>query len=827
MKKYFRYGLLVILTGCIFFGIWLCFPAIAAENVVINEVCSSNFSLIADEGGNYPDYVELYNPGSVAVSLEGFYLADREGVQDGAAFEGGAGGNLAHQYALDHITIPAKGYALIWMDGSGAEEHAPFALSKDGDELYLVSALNGTVVDSVRIPALSYNTVYGRRADGAEEWALMTATAGSANAAAVLLAEESLEEPLFSAESGFYEESFLLTITAEENQTIYYTLDGREPDTQDMVYEGPILIEDASGRENLYAARTDLAPSGNYVPEFKVDKATVVRAICYDEENHACSPVVTKVYFVGYENREEYDGMAILALTADADALFDPESGIYGNGVAFEEYKNAGGLQDGEVVSQFTDENGIVRYRYTASNAFNKGKEWEREATVTFFDEGHSYCFSQNVGIRIAGESTRGAAQKSMSIYGREIYDDIAEFPYAFFEGTSYSTIKLRNGGSDHEKSKIMDAFLEQLCLERDVSVQRSSPCVVFLNGEYWGIYNIRERYQEEYLREHYGVAAENAWIVDCGQSAAGSDAAQSAYDGAVDFVAGCDMTDEALYRTAESLWDFQSLLDFYCINLYVDNIDVSFSRNIALWRAGQQTDSEYGDGRWRFMLLDMDGALNSWDSNTFQTSMWWDEQADLMDEPVIAGLLKNPEFKKRFCLTFMDIANTVFSYDRVHESLMEWMALYETQAVKSHQRFISDEIDETVYEEYIMEMDDFFKNRFSFITECLKSELGLDGSLVPVTVGIDGADGGYVRVNTAEISGEQWTGMYYTDYPVTLEAVAADGYRFAGWETEDGFGDVLEADGEDGSSITVFLSQGGTALTARFEKIGNEGNAE
>lgn len=788
---------LIIAAGILAGILCLKYLSVSGGHVVINEACSSNFSVICDENGEYSDYVELYNPTDEELVLEGIYLSDD--IKD------------PQKCALDGIAIPAKGYELIWLDGSGRDaHHASFRLARDGDVIFLSDSL-GRILDTVTVPALSYNTVYARTSDSAKEWAKMTPTAGLANADAQLLRSVELEEPVFTVESGFYEEAFELTITAPEDAVIYYTLDGSDPTPDSYLYREPLLIGDASRQENVYAARTDLAPSNRYTPPFKVDKATVVRAVAYDPKEDTISDIVTKSYFVSFSQKTDYDGFPILSLVTDPANLFDREYGIYTNGVAMEEYVQMGGLVDGRVITQVNSEGGGLHFRYMASNAYNKGKEWERESTIAYFDSGHEYCFTQDVGIRISGQSTRGAAQKSLNLFGREIYDETATLPYSFFPDMTYSTIKLRNGGSDNAGSKIMDAFLQSLFGDRAVSTQGSTPCIVFLNGEYWGIYNIRERFKEEYLENHFGVSGDNVWMIDSGTASIGAAAAQDAYNQMIDFVAGNDMAAEENYAAVCGLLDVQSLIDFYCVNMYIDNMDLGFGQNMALWRTIVPENDAYGDGRWRWMVFDVDGSLTGYDNNTFTESEPWNEGFDLMDEPLMQKLMQNERFRRQFVLSFMDIANTDFTYETVHEALMEWKERYRTQVVNSHRRFYAEDYSEEEFDGYMEGFDSFFEKRFPYITQYLAEEFGLNGSLETVTIRTNLPEGGSVLVNTAAVNPDpEWSGQYFTDYPVTVTALPQEGYEFAGWS-----GAVVSGEAQ----VEVAVESGGITLEAEFRK--------
>lgn len=713
------YGMLAIPTVLLFCMIGRMTSASAAKQVVLNEICSSNFTLIQDDNGAYSDYIELYNAGSETVSLEGYYLSDDA--------------DSLWKYPLDPIALSPGGYYTVWLDGTDDPEtgRVGFGISRHGEEIFLSCRNTGEMIDFVKVPELVYNTSYGRVQDGGENWEKMTATAGSSNNEAEILPSVELQSPVFSVESGFYEAPFSLEILAGEGETVYYTLDGSEPSSDSAVYREPIIIEDASPRENVYSARTDLAPTRDYTPPFPVDKATIVRAVSYREQENKISEIVSGVYFVGYEEKESYEGLSVLSIVTDPDNLFDYDSGIYGNGAAMDEYRKHG-MQDGELLESYTDDDGNVHYRYMASNAFHDGKEWEREAAFSYFDREHKYCFTQNVGIRIAGQSTRSSPKKSLTLYGRTIYDENALFPVDFFPGNAYSTVKLRVA------EDIKDAFLVSLVGDRAVAVQKAEPSVVFLNGEYWGIYDIRERYKEEYLQNHYDVSAGNVWIMDANTAAVGGEEAQEAYQYMYALITECDLSYDDVYAMVCEIIDVQSLIDYCCINLYVDNRDVSFVTNTALWRTIEPEASAYGDCKWRWMLFDLDDTLHS-------ESIGMEENA-LFLEPVVQSLMANEQFRRQFCMTYMDIANSVYAYDNVHEALLQWKEIYGEQIILDRNRFADMEYTEEDLDEYISEIDDFFRKRFSIAMAELKEQFGLEKELADITVSQNIQGGGYCK---------------------------------------------------------------------------------
>ena len=764
------------------------------KSLLINEVCSSNFSLYKDESNNYPDYIELYNASETPISLEGYYISDDK--------------SDLLKVALGAITLQPKEYHAVWLTDTAGSNEIGFKINALGEELFLSNA-NKEIIDSINVPKLRYNTSFGRTADGGEIWSEMATTFGGSNNEAELFPSIKLNAPNFNVESGFYNEEFSLQIESSPTEKIYYTLDGSTPTLNSTLYDNPIAISEATQQENVLSARTDLSPTNSYLPDFNVDKATIVRAISYNETDNSISEIVTKVYFVGYEEKAEYSDLPIISVVADPSDLLDYDKGIYANGKAYDDYMQNGGMVDGVLQTAYEDANGQTHNLYEASNAFNKGRNWEREASITYFDNSHTLGFEQNVGIRIAGASTRGTPQKSISIYGRDIYDDTVYFQEELFPNVKLSTFKLRNGGSGNADVKIIDAFLESFIDDRNVSVQRSKPCIVFLNGEYWGIYNIRERYDEEYLWNYYHVNTNNVWMIKNGSAEIGDSAAQEAYEYLRTLVTECDLTYDDVYAMVAEQVDVQSLIDYCCVNLYTDNIDISFVQNMELWRTIEPTENAYGDCKWRWMVFDMDITLN--DYSEADPSVWMQEYS-LINEPFIQSFMKNEQFRKQFCITLMDLANINYSYEKVHPRLMDWQDIYQDQMVKNHRRFFDADFSAETYDTYIHSMDPFFENRFSFVMEGLDDTFNLSGTLEPVHVSCSDIEGGSVTINTSKTAiGADWTGYYYNDFPIVLTATAAEGYRFVGWS-----GDVISEDNQ----LELMIPTGGLSLQATFEKV-------
>lgn len=549
--------------------------------VVINEVCTANVSAGADAQGKYRNYVELYNTGDDETDLSDYYLTDKR--------------SQPKRFSLKGVSIPAHGYMLIWLGGRTDEEkktddasyvypiddtglhlaslhEATFDLNKDGDDLFLISG-NPSATQHVHVPELQYNTCYSRVTDGSDRWRTATCTPGVSNNEAAEQAETVLAEPEFSRESGFYDQDFTLRLTSDTGQ-IYYTLDGSNPApgaASTYLYENGIEITDVSDTPNRYAAISDIMIPSNYTPARPVDKAVIVRAAVYDVQDNQRSDTVTKTYFIGYEERKEYQDLPVISVVSDPSNLFDYYRGIYTTGVTYESYLKEGGFEDWPADkvpgSFFKDEDGNIYYSgedtsqlkgelylaYQWENARQHGRMWERDASISYYDENHTLEFEQNVGIRIAGQSSRALLQKSLNLYARKAYDTAGngKFTYPFFhdEGT-VDKFRLRRADTTGFSK---DAFLMMLAEDRDaVAVQRGRPVVVFLDGEYWGLYYLREQYRKDYFEYYYQVDGDQLWMLKNSEAVMGGEEAVTNFNQLVDQITLMDMTDPVQYGVVE-----------------------------------------------------------------------------------------------------------------------------------------------------------------------------------------------------------------------------------------------------------------------------------
>lgn len=631
----------VLLLLCFLLLSRLCILAIgrhSGSTVVINEVCSWNAG-VSGTNREFDDYVELYNRTGETISLDGWYLSDKE--------------NNLVLCKLEDISIEPYDYALIFANGTGEEPgEVAFKINADGEKLFLTDA-GGELQDSVHVPWLEADTVWARTKDGAGEWDRRTPSPGRTNEDSEPVRDLVLDAPAFSEESGFYEEPFYLEIQAEPGVTVYYTLDGSDPTEDSDRYTEPIYIEDRSGQPNVYNAIQNVVYDWKTYdpPEEPVDKAVVVRAMTADGRGNN-SDIMTATYFVGLEEYKEAD---VLSMVADPEDMFG-ENGIHVTGAAYDEWYLSGSEEE------------------APEPVFVKGgRSHEIKGSIQLFENGQE-VLNEPAGFRIQGNVTRYTPKKKFSVYAREEYGGSDLFGLELFEGRKAHSFVLQ--------SQFSSAFFPTLADTEHVAAQSSRPVVVFLNGEYWYTVYMQEKLNRYYLQERYGVDPDNVTIIVDGLLEEGERSVLYAYESLLEYVSGTDFSTDEAYEELQELVDIQSFIEWMCANVYLCNMDVSETHNYMLWRTNEPEDGPYGDCRWRWMLYDMDyaenldpayyGAVSAAQINSFTEVM--EVQQVIMDEHTIFKALKNNQtFQNQFMETFLNMADTVFAEETVSEKLEAW----------------------------------------------------------------------------------------------------------------------------------------------------------
>lgn len=625
MKRHCTYIIISSLLLCIgiIFFIRFDVPANGKNNISYASISSADKMIFVNEvcskntkvingNGRTPDLIELYNAGDESVDLVDWALAVNDIRSNRASFKS--------------IIIHPGQYIVVNCSSSSGDFfthdiNMKIDIPSSGSTIYLLNSEN-LIVDQIKVPKLENNISYSRAEDAGATWVMTEMTFGWANQEPPII----VPEPNFSNVSGFYEEAFYLDLFVEGDYEIYYTLDSSEPTLSSIHYTEPILVQNISDSQNVYLKK---AGANSTDP---VDKSLVVRAAVFDSSGNR-SNIVTQTYFVGDLEHTAYGYLPVVSLTVDPNDLFDEEIGIFTN---FDERRQ------------------------------------ERKAVFEYFDKNRNSVLKQKVGIRVRGASTRGGVQKSLTIFAREGYDGNRYFTTSLFDNVSV----IRSVILRHREPAYFDGFLQSLVSDRKVGIQNQKLVKLFIDGEFWGIYALMEKYDEEYFSEHYGVHPDNVVSIKNSNIDVGESTDIRLYNELVNFIVNTDFSIDKNYDSLLEKIDIQSLVDLYVTQIYMSNIDFSFTKNVFIWRTRHPEDSLYGDGKWRWMLYDMDAALaanwgdvtGSYTFNSFTSN--YPYAKSIYEDEVFNNLLASGRFQELFVSSFLFMTEHNFSPDRVIDKL-------------------------------------------------------------------------------------------------------------------------------------------------------------
>jgi len=705
--------------------------------LVINELVAANVHGLLDGDEDTSDWLELLNASDAPVDLDGWGLSDDPDAP------------------LDWL-LPAQVLApgevlLVFASGKdrlGPELHASFSLAATGDTVVL-GAPDGCPVDVHETPRLYRDVSWGRSLSDPADWGYFLApTPGLAN--------ESESRPGFapvpelSPPPGFYADSVTVTITGDA-ETVRITRDGSLPGPTDPLYEGPFAVDDR--------------------PDFSVVRAVGISAGLWP------SRAATATYSLSPGVLD--DGLQIVSLVIDPFDLYDELTGIYAYGP--EDYTSY--------------------YPYFGANFW---EDWERDLHIQVFAADGALVIDQEAGVKIHGGYTRAFEQKNWRVLPRNAYGP-ATLDHAFFPNMAQDSFQVMvlEGAGDWCPTHTENSLVDQLFRDRDgvrlpnIDSQAWEPTVVYLNGEFWGLYSFREKLDERYIDHHHGADPENLDRIEC--TADGTDdwwrvsqGDWEAFDAMNAFAFTHDLSDPDHWATFTSMIDVENMATAILAVGYMANGDW-WSNNIKLWR--ERVDP----GPFRHMVFDLGHGWGSATYDHFGVSVGFSGPG-----LPIADALQNDAFRVLLANQASDYLNTVLSVDhalgvldgmhaRIEPVIPEQYALWCGASASSWYSSV----------DYAR---DFVQARPAAYWNHVNRGLGLDGT-VDLALDTEPAGAGDFHLTAVSVAAP-FSGRFWKGLPVSLTASPADGWAFTGW-----------SDGETEASRTVVL-EGSTDLVAQFEEV-------
>ncbi|MEM1119019.1 MAG: CotH kinase family protein [Bacteroidota bacterium] len=594
--------------------------------------------------------------------------------------------------------------------------HTNFKLSA-GETIYLYNA-NGVLQDSLSLPSIPSNVTVGRFPDGATNVRFFgEITPDDANSPSNFVGV-STDTINFSVRGGIYENTQTVRLSSKNEQGIIrYTTDGSNPTINSNSYKSPLTVS-----------------------ENQTIKATVF------QEDYLSPMVSTAAYLIGVTH-----DLPVLSIAFDNADFFDENTGIYTYGTDYEDQLPFFGA--------------------------NFWKDLEKPVHLTFFENGRT-AFATGAGAKIFGGWSRANDQRSLSLFFRSQYGD-KDLRYPLFPERNYEKLEavvLRNSGNDWQRTMLRDLTLTGLMNNSNVDYQQGRPIVAYLNGQYWGIYNIREKVNEHLLAGLHSVSTDGLTILEKDGVIVHGD--NKDYNDLINFVNDNSLTNAQNYEQVINRIDLANFIQYYVAQIFFDNADWP-GNNIKFWKAK--------DGKWRWILFDTDFGFGIWDVNRYRFNTlefalnpsgpsWPNPPWSTL---LFRKLVENETFQKQFINTFCDEMNTRFKSDKIRAAIDENQEIVRNEMPAHIDRWGKSSM--TAWSSKVNDMKTFANQRSIYVRDFIKKQFNLPTHRL-MRLAINDTEAGSVQLNTVRIQDAEFSGYYYPSVPITLTAVAQAGYVFSHW---------------------------------------------
>ncbi|MEI6749718.1 MAG: lamin tail domain-containing protein [Bacteroidota bacterium] len=597
--------------------------------------------------------------------------------------------------------------------------HTNFKLKHSGEPIQLTLP-SGTIADSVAIPYTDLDHVLCRIPDASPGWCISTnATPGISNNSSTCFSGYAAK-PVFGVAPGFYTSGLSVPVTNfQQGMEIHYTRNGNIPKITDPLYTEPITV----------------------------DSTLVLRARCFSPSGMLPGQIATSSYIIGSKQYK----IPVVTISTDSLNLWSYLNGIYVMGP-----------------------NAEPAFPYFGANFW---QPWEKECHIEYFTPMGSRKFELDAGLSIHGGYSRAFDQKSFNIKTHSYFDS-SEIHYKLFGEKPYIDYKsfiLRNSGNDWMITHFRDALMQRIMKNSNVDWMAYCPSVVFLNGRYWGIYNIRERNNKDFVQSNHGVDADSLDMIEGdGYPADGNaDAFWQMYE----FFHTHELSNPENYAIASSWWNVNNYADYFIAETYYVNDDWmgDWTNNIKLWRERKPLS------KWNYILWDLDFGMGLYSPYTK------DNLAIAMNPPVpsphaemFSRMLGNQGFRTYFVNRYADLINTIYLPARINIFVDQMRDSIQSEMPYAGQRWFGS-TDILIWYDYLNSLSDFISNRPAYARQYINNDFNLQGQ-VPVTIDVQPLGAGHVKINSIIPRPLPWSGTYFNGNPVTITAIAKPGYAFQHW---------------------------------------------
>ena len=530
---------------------------------------------------------------------------------------------------------------------------------------------------------------------------------------------------IFSHDGGSFTGELNLSLSGvSSDEVIRYTLDSTEPDENSMIYSTPINIENT----------------------------TVVRARVF-ETGHIPSTIKSRAYIYNINHT-----LPVVSLITEPNNLFDADDGIYVFGDSFDQ-----------------------NYPHFGANFW---EDWERPIHFSLYQNNNNFETSFNAGVKIFGGWSRGQAQRSFSIFARGKYGT-SSINYKLFPDLDYTNFQsfiLRNSGQDWLRTSVKDAAITSLLEGTGLDYQSYRPVVTYINGDYWGIYNMREKVNEHFIASKHGIDPDEIDILTNNSELVHGSTED--YDDLISYIKYNNLSPDANYKYVEDRVDIDNYIIYQVSQIYFNNHDWP-GNNIKYWK--------HKEGKWRWIIYDTDfgfGSHPSWLGYNYNTlNFALNENGPNWPNPpwstlLFRRLVENLEFRNKFINRYSDELNSRFLPERFSNHIDSMIDKIKIE-IPSHFDRWRNYVQNWNYEDYVNDMKNFSNNRSFFCREHIKSTFNLP-SIQNLSLSIEDNEMGYIELNdNLKINSSDWTGKYFESVPVKIYAQSNPGFSFSHWSDE------------------------------------------
>ncbi|MFT4879241.1 MAG: hypothetical protein ACJAU0_001685 [Flavobacteriales bacterium] len=623
--------------------------------------------------------------------------------------------------------------------------HTNFKLS--AGEPVILSDDEGNLVDFIDIdPNLSFGMTMGRTEDGLNNICVFeTPTPWETNDGSWCY--EGIETPpSVSLASGWYDGQQTATILpTSATQTIHYSTNGDLPTSTHPIYSAPVILVESG----VLSARA--LSTGNKLPSKPADITCII-----NEENY---------------------GLPVFSVITDSLNLWDFNEGIYVSGPNAQE-----------------------NIPYFGSNFWEPWSKWSR---LEYFNGAQELQAKAELDLEIHGGWSRSEPQKSFRFDFKSIYTGPLQYPVfsqkPFIE--EVGNLNIRNGGQHVLSDKIQDAVFSRVASKTNAHNTSYDPCIVYLNGEYWGIYGIREKVDEEYIEANFGVDEDDVDLLNPWSALAGT---TSDFVEAYVSLTSAEPQDDGYYDVLDAEFALQNYIDYFVIQTYIQNLDwmgIAWGlNNVKLWRSQQ-------GGKWSYVLYDTDAGFGYFGGDPSDNYLQY-ARAPLYPNPhsiLFDRNLQNSKFKCDFANRYADLINTVFQAAEFNAEVNELQSLI-VNAMPDHVDRWQAPFSEEYWDETVQNIKTYNAQRIPSARNHVNANLGFNGQ-VSVSLDVVPAGAGTIQISTISPDEYPWQGVYFSGCPFNISAVANEGYVFEYWE-ENPF---VDEDDQNNDSLFVniqFTSQ-------------------